>query len=56
MLRTGTDGTMTVETTGGQGSGILSSMHSANCFIILPMENDGVAAGDLEQRRLTNSR
>ena len=47
VLRSGADGTMTVETTGGQGSGILSSMHSANCFIILPMENDGVAAGEL---------
>lgn len=40
------DGDMRVTTTGGQGSGILSSMHTANCFIILPMENDGVAAGE----------
>jgi molybdopterin molybdotransferase len=38
---------MTVESTGEQGSGILSSMHAANCFIILPMENDGVGAGEL---------
>lgn len=47
ILSSGPDGTVTVNSTGGQGSGILSSMHAANCFIILPMENDGVAAGEL---------
>ena len=33
--------------TGMQGSGILSSMSRANCFIVLPAENEGVKAGDL---------
>ena len=47
VLKSTPDGTMTVESTGEQGSGILSSMHAANCFIILPMENDGVGAGEL---------
>ena len=37
------DGGYVVRTTGEQGSGILSSMAHANCFIVLP-----VAAGDLE--------
>ena len=38
-----------VAKTGAQGSGILRSMSDANCFIILPMESDGVAEGDLVQ-------
>jgi len=36
-----------VEKTGMQGSGILSSMSRANCFIVLPAENDGVKKGDV---------
>ena len=36
-----------VEKTGTQGSGILTSMSRANCFIVLPAENSGVKAGDL---------
>ena len=36
-----------VEKTGMQGSGILTSMSRANCFIVLPAENIGVKAGDL---------
>ncbi len=32
--------------TGKQGSGILTSMSRANCFIVLPDENAGVEAGD----------
>ena len=32
--------------TGAQGSGILRSMSDANCFIILPMESNGVEVGD----------
>ena len=40
-------GEMVVNKTGEQGSGILSSMAEANCFIILPMENDGVIAGEM---------
>jgi molybdopterin molybdotransferase len=36
-----------VEKIGMQGSGILTSMSRANCFIVLPAENSGVKAGDL---------
>ena len=39
-------GNLTVATTGPQGSGILSSMSIANCFIILDPERGDVAAGD----------
>ena len=38
-------GRLAVRSTGGQGSGILSSMHEANCFIVLPLESEGVDAG-----------
>jgi molybdopterin molybdotransferase len=34
-----------VRKTGAQGSGILSSMSQANCFIVLPMECAGIKAG-----------
>ena len=40
-------GGFTVRTTGDQGSGILSSMAQANCFIVLPADTDQRAAGDL---------
>ena len=43
VLTTHADGGYAVRTTGEQGSGILSSMAHANCFIVLPVE-----AGDLE--------
>jgi molybdopterin molybdotransferase len=36
-----------VEKTGMQGSGILTSMARANCFIVLPAENGGIKKGDL---------
>ncbi len=35
-----------VRTTGDQGSGILSSMSQANCFIVLSTDTGNVAAGD----------
>lgn len=35
-----------VRTTGDQGSGILSSMSQANCFIVLPTDTGNVAAGE----------
>jgi molybdopterin molybdotransferase len=35
-----------VEKTGKQGSGILTSMSRANCFIVLPDDNAGVEPGD----------
>ena len=38
-------GRMVVRKTGPQGSGILSSMSQANCFIILGMDNAGVDPG-----------
>ena len=38
-------GRLAVRSTGGQGSGILSSMHEANCFIVLPLESEGVEPG-----------
>jgi molybdopterin molybdotransferase len=40
-------GGFTVRTTGDQGSGILSSMSQANCFIVLPADTTNVAAGEL---------
>jgi molybdopterin molybdotransferase len=40
-------GGFTVRTTGDQGSGILSSMSRANCFIVLGTDTGNVAAGDL---------
>lgn len=39
------DGHLTVKTTGMQGSHVLSSMSSANCFIVLARESGSVAAG-----------
>jgi molybdopterin molybdotransferase len=39
-------GELFVKTTGVQGSHILTSMSLANCFIILPADNAGVAEGD----------
>ena len=38
-------GRLVVEKTGAQGSGILSSMSQANCFIILPMETEAIEPG-----------
>ena len=40
------DGTITVHKSGHQGSGILTSMSEANCFILLDEDNAGVSAGD----------
>ena len=40
-------GAWSVRTTGDQGSGILSSMSQANCFIVLPSETGNIAAGEL---------
>jgi molybdopterin molybdotransferase len=43
----GTDGQWRVNSTGLQGSHVLTSMSHADCFIILPADNAGVAAGEL---------
>ncbi len=40
------DGTLSVESVGHQGSGILTSMSRANCFILLDEERGSVAAGE----------
>jgi molybdopterin molybdotransferase len=40
-------GGWTVRSTGDQGSGILSSMSQANCFIVLPTHTGNVAAGEM---------
>lgn len=42
----GDDGRFTVVTTGPQGSGVLSSMSEANCFIVLEHERGDIDAGD----------
>ena len=45
-------GGWTVRSTGDQGSGILSSMSRANCFIVLPSDTGNVAAGELVEVQL----
>ncbi|MBI1733379.1 MAG: molybdopterin molybdotransferase MoeA [Gammaproteobacteria bacterium] len=45
VLAADASGRLVVRKTGAQGSGILSSMANANCFIILPMDSTGVEAG-----------
>jgi molybdopterin molybdotransferase len=40
-------GGWSVRTTGDQGSGILSSMSQANCFIVLPTPTGNVATGEI---------
>ena len=45
ILHRDESGRLVVEKTGAQGSGILSSMSQANCFIILPMESEGIQPG-----------
>lgn len=46
ILRQEQDGSHTVTRTGAQGSGILTSMSQANCFIVLPMERADVQEGE----------
>ncbi len=43
------DGQLVVDKTGPQGSGILTSMSDANCFIVLPLESETAEAGSLVQ-------
>jgi molybdopterin molybdotransferase len=40
-------GRMVVRKTGKQGSGILRSMADANCFIVLPLESEGVSPDEM---------
>jgi molybdopterin molybdotransferase len=46
LLSQDESGALVVSTTGEQGSGILSSMSQANCFVILPIESEGAQSGD----------
>ncbi len=46
ILASDGNGGWTVRTTGDQGSGILSSMSQANCFIVLSADTGNVAAGE----------
>ena len=45
ILQKDETGNLVVTKTGAQGSGILRSMSQANCFIILPIDSDGVEPG-----------
>jgi molybdopterin molybdotransferase len=45
ILSTDADGKLMVDRTGPQGSGILTSMSQANCFIVLPTELESVEPG-----------
>jgi len=45
ILSAGADGGWQVKPTGEQGSGILSSMSLANCFIVLPVDQGNAPAG-----------
>ncbi len=46
VLSTGGDGLLQVASTGAQGSGVLTSMARANCFVILGEEISNVNAGE----------
>ncbi len=41
------DGKLSVQRTGKQGSGILTSMSIANCFIVLPEDSNGIEEGEI---------
>lgn len=45
VLEPDESGCTRVRKTGPQGSGILTSMSEANCFIVLPLESEGVEPG-----------
>jgi molybdopterin molybdotransferase len=47
VLMDDTNGDLVVKKTGPQGSGILTSMSEANCFVILPLEAESVEPGDI---------
>jgi molybdopterin molybdotransferase len=46
VLKVADNGSLSVSRTGAQGSGMLSSMSTANCFIILPTVSGDVEPGD----------
>jgi molybdopterin molybdotransferase len=47
ILSQNQNGEVIVDTTGMQGSHILTSMSHANCFIVIPQESGNVAAGEM---------
>ncbi|OOZ40641.1 molybdopterin molybdenumtransferase MoeA [Solemya pervernicosa gill symbiont] len=47
VLQSSADGSLSVHTTGLQGSHVLSSMSKANCFIVLPAESGNIEAGSM---------
>lgn len=47
ILEQDESGRMIVRKTGAQGSGILRSMADANCFIVLPIESEGIKPNDM---------
>ena len=49
ILKTTEDGTLSVQTTGKQGAGRLTSMCLADCLMVLPAECDGIEPGDTVQ-------
>ena len=55
ILSVNDEGENIVTSTGAQGSGILSSLARANCFIILPKEQGRVAAGEKVNVQLFDS-
>ena len=46
-LDTNENGELIVSSTGQQGSGMLSSMGRANCFIVLPLESKGADINEM---------
>jgi molybdopterin molybdotransferase len=52
ILESDGNGAYAVRTTGEQGSGILSSMSRANCFIVLSADTGNCQAGDLVEVQL----
>ena len=46
ILKQGENGELTVDTTGMQGSHILTSMSIANCFIVIPQQSGNIEAGE----------
>ena len=52
ILTPAASGGWEVRTTGDQGSGILSSMSQANCFIVLGTDVGNVAAGEAVEVQL----
>lgn len=55
ILSTNEQGEMTVTSTGNQGSGVLTSLAKANCYIVLPAEQGHLQAGDIVTVQLFDS-